>query len=123
MKKIFVSLGTPLSDPTEERHYRKLLHRVTFVRNRDKDAPDHSCRLCGRAEETIMHLFKCEKTRPLWNKCIGFCETVLGYDRPVRVPEAIIFGLQNKIEGIIFGEDALAFLRHATASSTMTSQT
>ena len=111
--KVFASLGTPLSDATEERHYRKLLHRGTFVRNRDKSAPDHSCRLCGISEETIMHLFKCEQTKPLWAKCIGFCETVLGYDRPIRVPEAIIFGLQNKVKGTLYGEDALAFLRHA----------
>eukprot|EP00966_Prymnesium_polylepis_P151492 3500854-Prymnesium_polylepis.1 len=102
-----------MSDPTEERHYRKQLHRGTYVRNRDKDAPDHSCRLCGEAEEDIMHLFECRNTQPLWNKCIGFCETVLGYDRPRKIPEAIIFGLQNKAEGKLFGEDALAFLRHA----------
>ena len=111
--KVFASLGTPLSDATEERHYRKLLHRGTFVRNRDKDAPDHSCRLCGCSEETIMHLFKCRRTMPLWAKCIDFCETVLGYDRPRHVPEAIIFGLQNKAKGTLYGEDALAFLRHA----------
>eukprot|EP00966_Prymnesium_polylepis_P296615 6852575-Prymnesium_polylepis.1 len=59
-----------------------------------------------------MHLFKCRKSQPLWNKCIGFCETVLGYDRPRKIPEAIIFRLQNKAEGKLFGEDALALLRH-----------
>ena len=29
--KVFASLGTPLSDATEERHYRKLLHRGTLL--------------------------------------------------------------------------------------------
>ena len=33
--KIWPTLGTPLSDATEERNWRKLLHRALFVRNRD----------------------------------------------------------------------------------------
>ena len=31
--KVWESLGNPISDATEERHWRKLLHRGTFVRN------------------------------------------------------------------------------------------
>ena len=35
--KVWESLGTPISDATEERHWRKLLHRGTFVRNKQSD--------------------------------------------------------------------------------------
>ena len=38
-EKIWPTLGTPLSDATEERNWRKLLHRAIFVRNRDPKAP------------------------------------------------------------------------------------
>ena len=65
-KKIFESFGTPLSDPTEERQWRKLVHRATFVRNRDPSLPDHKCRLCGLHEERILSLFQCQATAPLW---------------------------------------------------------
>ena len=37
--KIWPTLGTPLSDATEERNWRKMLHRALFVRNRDPKAP------------------------------------------------------------------------------------
>ena len=43
---------------------------------------------------------------------MDFCQHVLGYERPLRVPEAIIFGLQNARKGELLEEDALAFLRH-----------
>ena len=46
---VWPSLGTPLSDATEENAWRKLLHRGIFVRNRDPHLPSHNCRLgCGR---------------------------------------------------------------------------
>ena len=111
--KVFASLGTPLSDPAEERQYRKLLHRATFVRNRKKDAPDQRCRLCHASTENIFHLFQCSQTKPLWNACLNFCQEVLGCERPIRVPEAIIFGLQNVSKQKMFGTTAPAFLRHA----------
>ena len=37
-EKIWPTLGTPLSDATEERNWRTLLHRAIFVRNRDPKA-------------------------------------------------------------------------------------
>eukprot|EP00966_Prymnesium_polylepis_P190870 4423478-Prymnesium_polylepis.1 len=87
-------MGTPLSDATEERQWRKLVHRATFVRNRKhKQAPQNQCRLCGREEETIMHLFRCEKTKPLWKECISFCTDTLDADPPTKLPEAIIFNI------------------------------
>ena len=111
--KVFASLGTPLSDPTEERQYRKLLHRATYVRNRNKDAPDQRCRLCHASTENIFHLFQCPQTKPLWNACLHFCQDVLGCEQARRVPEAIIFGLQNVGNQKMFCTEALAFLRHA----------
>ena len=86
--KVFASMGTPLSDATEERQWRKLVHRATFVRNRKhKQAPQNQCRLCGRAEETIMHLFRCEKTKPLWKACIRLCIDTLGADPPNKLAD------------------------------------
>ena len=53
---IWPSLGTPLSDATEERNWRKLLHRAIFVRNRDPKV-SHDCRLkCGCKDESMLHL-------------------------------------------------------------------
>ena len=33
--KVFASIGTPMSDPTEEKQWRKLVQRAIFARNRD----------------------------------------------------------------------------------------
>eukprot|EP00966_Prymnesium_polylepis_P333897 7389305-Prymnesium_polylepis.2 len=45
-EKVFASMGTPLSDATEERQWRKLVHGATFVRDRKhKQAPENLCRL------------------------------------------------------------------------------
>ena len=50
---IWGSLGTPLSDPTEEKAWRRLLHRGIDAKNRHSKSrtnpnPDHTCRLkCG----------------------------------------------------------------------------
>jgi hypothetical protein len=110
--KVFASMGTPLSDATEERQWRKLVHRATFVRNRKHEqAPQNQCRLCGRAEETIMHLFRCEQTKPLWKACISFCVDTLGADTPTKLPEAIIFNVVSPEQ--LLPEDCCAFLRHA----------
>ena len=38
-KTVWSSLGTPLSDPTEEKQWRKLLQRALNTRNRDTRAP------------------------------------------------------------------------------------
>ena len=105
-------MGTPLSDATEERQWRKLVHRATFVRNRKhKQAPQNQCRLCGRAEETIMHLFRCEKTKPLWKACVRFCVDTLGADTPNKLTDAIIFNMASPEK--LLPEACCAFLRHA----------
>eukprot|EP00966_Prymnesium_polylepis_P023374 538096-Prymnesium_polylepis.1 len=70
-KKVFASIGTPLSDATEERQWRKLVHRSTYVRNRKhKQAPENLCRLCpDSATETIMHLFECRNYAGTPSRC------------------------------------------------------
>ena len=58
-EKIWPTLGTPLSDATEERNWRKLLHRALFVRNRDPKARSHDCRLkCSCTDESMLHLIQ-----------------------------------------------------------------
>ena len=80
--KVFASFGTPLSDPTEERQWRKLVHRATFVRNRDPKLADHNCRLCNKHVEQIHTLFQCEATAPLWHACIEFTKKILKGPEP-----------------------------------------
>jgi|EP00966_Prymnesium_polylepis_P333896 hypothetical protein len=58
-----------------------------------------------------MHLFQCEKAKPLWKACIHFCTTTLEAETPTKLPEAIIFTLVDKEE--LLPEDSRAFLRHA----------
>ena len=58
--KVFASFGTPLSDDTEERQWRKLVQRATFVRNRDTSLPSDKCRLCGTQVERMLHLLQCQ---------------------------------------------------------------
>ena len=46
--QIWASIGTELSDPTEEASWRKLIHRAWSSRNRFPKEPNKSCRLgCG----------------------------------------------------------------------------
>ena len=53
---IWLSQGTPLSDPTEEKAWRKLLHRAINAKNRHPKNPDHTCWLhCGARSESIFH--------------------------------------------------------------------
>jgi hypothetical protein len=98
-KAVWKSLGTPLSDPSEEKTWRKLLHRAIFVRNRDPAAPSKSCRLDGcQATESMHHLAQCGVTRPLWNTLL---QDFLGSlpNHTVTVPSnferLIIFGQQS----------------------------
>ena len=107
---VFASFGTPLSDPTEERQWRKLVHRATFVRNRDPNGPQQ-CWLCGTHVERILHLFECEQTAPYWRTCIAFCVQVLGVKRPANIRNAVIFGIDGPTT--LLPEEARAFLRHA----------
>ena len=109
-EKIWPTLGTPLSDATEERNWRKLLHRAIFVRNRDPKGPQE-CRLkCPCKDESMLHLITCRYTRPLWVAVANFTHTVLGIERVLHMDSFIIF---NTIRGEMISTEACAFVRHA----------
>jgi hypothetical protein len=109
--KVFESFGTPISDPTEERQWRKLVHRATNVRNRNPKLADQNCRLCGKHVEQIHTLFQCQATAPLWRACVTFTKDVLKAPNPHDMRDAIIFGIWS--HGKLGPEIARAFLRHA----------
>ena len=88
---IWPSLGTPLSDATEENAWRKLLHRGIFVRNRDPKLPSHNCRLgCGRIE-SMRHTANCPRMKPFWDEIFKFISTVMRVNAPPLREKAIIF--------------------------------
>ena len=109
--KIFASFGTPLSDPSEERQWRKLVHRAIFVRGRNPNAPDQNCRLCRTHKESQLHLFQCMHTLPLWRQCLKFTQQILGAPQPFKLEHAVILGMRTPT--VLLPEVARAFLRHA----------
>jgi hypothetical protein len=110
---VWGSLGTPLSDPTEEKSWGRLLHRAIDAKNRHPLDPDQACRLhCGCNDESMDHMVRCMNSKPFWRACIAFCRTVLGEAADMRnIPMAVIFGVggDNKLLGML----TRAFLRHA----------
>jgi hypothetical protein len=107
---IWRSLGTPLSNATEERIWRKLLHRALDVRNKHKELTDQKCR-CGCGEvESMLHLAQCRYILPFWNACLDFIETVLKHKQSVDKERAIIFGQTDRRK--MLPVPALALLRH-----------
>jgi hypothetical protein len=120
--KVFASMGTPLSDATEEKHWRKLVQRAINVRNRfpiygppalarNGIQIGHECRLCGSHTESMLGLFQCTQTSPYWKACMKFTREVLKAPNSPNVARAIILGLWTPTE--LGPEDARAFLRHA----------
>ena len=79
---IWKSIGTELYDATEERQWRKLLHRAIFVRSKDSSAPTCACRLGCPDTESMLHLFECIHTRPLWTACLNFIEDIGCFCKP-----------------------------------------
>ena len=58
--EIWRSFGTPLSDPSEEKAWRKLLHRAWNAKNRHPKELDKACRhKCGVASESMIHMLTC----------------------------------------------------------------
>ena len=107
---VFGSFGTELSDATEERQWRKYIHRALNVRNRNPHLEDKKCRLCGVAEESMLHLVECMHCKPLWKKCLAFCRNTL--DAPnTDLYRGIIFNQENY--DTMLPEAACAFIRHA----------
>ena len=110
---VWGSLGTPLSDPTEEKSWRRLLHRATDAKNRHPRDPDQACRLrCGCNDESMDHMVRCMQCKPFWRACIAFCQTVLGETAGMHdIPMVVIFGVGR--DGKLLGMLTRAFLRHA----------
>ena len=109
---IWPSLGTKLSDATEEKAWRRLLHRAWDAKNRHPREPDHSCRLgCGCTDESMLHMIKCVKARPLWAACLRFARIVLGAPDSPNYIMAVIFGTCGPHQ--LLPESTRAFLRHA----------
>ena len=92
-KGIWASLGTPLSDATEERTWRKLLHRAIYVRNRDPTLPSDKCRLrCGFVESQL-HLARCTRITAFWSSLLAFIAKIVpNHTQPGNHERAIIFG-------------------------------
>ena len=110
-RSVWQSLGTPLSDPTEEKAWRKLLHRAWDAKNRHPLEPDHSCRLGCGAEESMLHMIACRHARPLWTACLHFCRTTLQEPEATNTITAVIFGMRSS--RTLMSETARALLRHA----------
>jgi hypothetical protein len=120
---IWGSIGTPFSDPTEEKAWCKLLHRAWNAANRHPTAPHHDCRLgCGDKDESMLHMLTCPHAAPLWRACVAFTNQLLNYERGkeqgggcapgpqiARHTEAVLF---NTVSKQLLPEQARAFLRH-----------
>ena len=109
-EKVFHSFGTPLSNSMEERQWRKMIHRGTYVKHRDQRT-DQQCRICKSENETIVHLFRCHMVKPFWKQCLQFCYKALHTRVPTLIDAAIIFGLWKR--DTLGPMPARAFLRHA----------
>ena len=113
-REVYKSIGTDLSDATEERQWRKYIHRATNVRNRNPDLTNHQCRVCNRAVESMEHLTECHMIRPFWTSCFTFIQHTAGHPLPFHRKKAIVLGQWGPTPTDPLGpEDARAFLRHA----------
>ena len=107
-------LGTPLSDATEEKQWRKMLQRAIDVRNRHRDLQTQECRLCRRlATESMLHLVQCMWIMPLWDRVLKFTVNVLGEPQARNKAAAIIFNIVHVQNQTLFSTAACAFIRHA----------
>ena len=89
-------MGTPYSDATEEKEWRKLLHRATFVRKRDPKLPDRSCRhRCGEQLEGMLHHIQCPAARPFWGEIRRITRDLLHEPPPDDEWLSIVFGISG----------------------------
>ena len=80
-ESLWKTLGTPLSDATEEKQWRKLLHRATNVRGRNIGASTQACRMrCGCPKESMLHIIECRVAKKLWTAVFVFT-MYLGSDK------------------------------------------
>ena len=113
-RTIWLSIGTPLSDPTEEKAWRKYLQRAINAKNRHPADPDHTCRFkCGCKDESMQHLLECPHVKPLWRACLNFCSSVLGAPDGINTTRAVLLGIGNGNPPTLLNEASRAFLRHA----------
>ena len=92
--RIWRSIGTPFSDPTEEKAFRKLAHRATYVHNRGGWTTT-DCRLGCGATESMQHMLECPGARAVWNEAFQIL-TALGFTRPHNVTLALVTGIWKK---------------------------
>jgi len=120
-QRIWKSFGTPLSDPTEEKVWRKLVNRALNVRNRDSRATSKLCRLGCKCEESQRHLAQCPFTATLWIRLREFLNSLPGRDKldtKFTLPQTIIFNIhpnkaEKKIEDMrLIDPLAAAAIRH-----------
>jgi hypothetical protein len=94
---VWKSVGKAWTNPHEEKHWFKLLHRALFLRGGQSETTTQ-CRLRGCTEvEHQLHLVTCSKLRPFWDKLFAFLtnmgEPNVPVDHRFRV---IIFGLKDR---------------------------
>ena len=114
-KRVWASLGTPLSDATEEKQWRKLLQRALNTRNRDSRALSNRCRLGCNCEESMLHLAQCPRTTALWGTLLSalhFDEKTPDHKAIKRMERAVIFGVQDDTLALLPMTTRAAF-RHA----------
>eukprot|EP00964_Phaeocystis_antarctica_P128559 scaffold92333_cov105-Phaeocystis_antarctica.AAC.1 len=114
-KRVWASLGTPLSDATEEKQWRKLLQRALNTRNRDSRAPSNRCRLGCNCEESMLHLAQCPRTTALWGTLLSalhFDEKTPDHKDIAPMERAVIFGIQSTKLALLTMATRAAF-RHA----------
>ena len=106
------AIRAPLSDPTEEKAWHRLLHRAWNAANRHPKEPTHDCRLgCGCNWESMLHMIECPTARPFFTECLAITRRVLGAPTRQFWQAAVIFGMQSNRK--LLPEAARAFLRHA----------
>jgi hypothetical protein len=110
-QELWSSIGTPLTDPTEENAWWRLIQRAWNAKNRHPTEPDKSCRLnCGCNDESMLHMITCSRAKPLWKACLKICTTLFNERDGLNIVSAIVFNQDN---GKMLSPLTRAFLRHA----------
>ena len=73
-KAVWSRKGTFLTSPTDGKALLKVRHRALFLRGRDSNATNKSCRMCGKHKETVEHLVECPKLEPLKKAAVKILE-------------------------------------------------
>ncbi|MDC0525679.1 reverse transcriptase family protein [bacterium] len=121
--EIWRSFGTPLSDPSEEKAWRKLLHRAWNAKNRHPKEPDKACRhKCGCGNESMIHMLTCVQVRRLWKSCLEIAEELFpagehkGAEAPSTADDSLMAIVFNSSSNGLYNEPTRAFFRHAVGA-------